>query len=214
LQACVVARPRLSQPARYHNSPWCANMSTARLMCMDATAYDQRKLQELVMLVAERSQEDRNFGMTKLNKILFFADFTAYQRTGRSITGAKYQHLDQGPCPQQLVPALRGLGSSLREVREDTYAGTMRRLVPTRPADASLFSGAEVALVDEVMRILMPLNNREASQLSHETMAWRLTEDRQEVPYATAVISPEAPNASDRAWLEGVARARVAPSQG
>lgn len=36
-----------------------------------------------------------------LNKALFYADFKHYQLYGMSITGARYAHLEYGPCPQQ-----------------------------------------------------------------------------------------------------------------
>lgn len=162
------------------------------------------------MLVAERSQDDPHFGMTKLNKILFFTDFTAYQRTGQSVTGATYQHLDQGPCPQQLIPVIRALGDGVRQMEEQTYAGTQRRLQPTRPADVAMFSGTDISILDEILRLLRPMTARQASDLSHDTMAWRLTKDRQEVPYSTAVLSEEAPTDEDVAWLEGVAHGRLA----
>jgi len=174
---------------------------------MAANEYHPEKLRELIVYVAHKSVGDRNFGMTKLNKILFFADFTAYQRNGRSITGAVYQHLDQGPCPQQLVPALADLKrGALKEVKESTYVGVRRRLIPTRSADTSLFAGDEIALIDEIIDILAPMTNTEVSELSHRTMAWRLTEDRQEVPYGTALIDHSLPSDADVKWLKGVAR--------
>jgi hypothetical protein len=39
------------------------------------TDYDERKFTELLVHVATRLQGDRSGGATKLNKVLFFADF-------------------------------------------------------------------------------------------------------------------------------------------
>ena len=50
------------------------------------TTYDERKFTELVVYVAARLQSDRSGGATKLNKVLFFADFAHVRRTGRPIT--------------------------------------------------------------------------------------------------------------------------------
>lgn len=163
--------------------------------------YDARKLQELIVYVAARSLSDSRFGMTKLNKILFFSDFGAFRQTGQSITGAVYQHLPQGPCPHQLLPALSALGDDVVEAEEPTFAGPQKRLVPRRQAELERFSGAEIAVVEEVLSELRPLTNKQAGDLSHETMAWRLTDDRQEIPYGTALLSSDEPTDGDLDWL-------------
>jgi hypothetical protein len=36
-----------------------------------------------------------------LNKALFYADFKHFQQWGTGITGARYVHLEYGPCPDQ-----------------------------------------------------------------------------------------------------------------
>ena len=50
-----------------------------------------KKLRELILYICDKSKNHpKKLGMVKLNKILFFSDFTAYLRHGSSITGAKY----------------------------------------------------------------------------------------------------------------------------
>ena len=167
--------------------------------------YDPERLAELIMYVAQRSLGDPRFGSTKLNKILFFADFEAYRRTGQSITGATYQHLPQGPCPHQLLPVIDSeLAGDARWVERSTYAGTQRQLIPLREARVELFTGPEVAIIEEVLTELMPLTNSQVSQRSHETVAWRLTNRLDEIPYGMALLSNEPPTEDDLSWLEGV----------
>lgn len=43
---------------------------------------DDRKMKELILYLASRSEEDPRFSATKLNKLLFYCDFTAYRRLG------------------------------------------------------------------------------------------------------------------------------------
>jgi hypothetical protein len=59
---------------------------------------DREKLRELILHVARRSEGDIAFGVTKLNKLLFFIDFLACLRFGKPITGEEYQKLDNGPA--------------------------------------------------------------------------------------------------------------------
>ena len=44
------------------------------------------RLLELILYVAEKCQDDPKFGATKLNKILWWADFLAYAQHGTPIT--------------------------------------------------------------------------------------------------------------------------------
>ncbi len=178
-------------------------MATSQALAQD---YDSDKLRELVVYIAHKSLGDRHFGATKLNKILFFSDFTAYRQTGKSITGAVYQHLAQGPCPQKLLPLLNEMAEEdVTQLSEQVGSFVQKRLVPKRTADLRKFSGTEVAVVDRVLDDLFPMNAKQASDYSHDTIAWRVTADRQEIPYGTALLSGEEPTDADLEWVEEVA---------
>lgn len=166
--------------------------------------YSPDKLRELIVYISHKSLGDPRFGKVKLNKILFFADFAAFRRSGQSITGAVYQHLPQGPCPQQLLPVLGGMGNDVIEMTEPVGSYVQKRLVPLRASDLDAFSGQEISIVDAVLDELRPLTNRQVSDLSHETVAWRATHDGQEIPYGTALLSSDEPTDEDLAWLKEV----------
>lgn len=168
--------------------------------------YESGRLHELILYIADRSRLDSRFGNTKLNKILFFADFTARRELGRSITGAVYQHLKWGPAPQQMLPALDELTSGGRAVvkADQTYGGTQKRVVPIAEPDLTMFTGSEIAIVERVIEELMPMTNIEVSERSHQTAAWRLTELDQEIPYGAAMHAQERPTNADLEWLAGV----------
>lgn len=48
------------------------------------------RLAELIIHVSWKSLIDPDFSMAKLKAILFFADFIAFKKTGKSITGEQY----------------------------------------------------------------------------------------------------------------------------
>ena len=54
---------------------------------MDAPTFDLRldKLTEAVVYLVNRSQNDPNFGETKLVKLLYYADCAAYLQTGSQL---------------------------------------------------------------------------------------------------------------------------------
>ena len=67
-------------------------------------AYSEEKFVEMVLHVADRLQGDRAGGATKLNKVLFFAEFTHLRRHHQVISGCEFQKLNHGPAPRQLLP--------------------------------------------------------------------------------------------------------------
>lgn len=154
------------------------------------TTYDERKFTELLVHVASRLQSDRSGGATKLNKVLFFADFAHVRRTGSPITGATYQKLAHGPAPRRLRPVREQLTArGDAEIRAEDFLGYQQhRLVPRRAADLSVFSDDELDTIERVLTDLDGLNARQVSDLSHEEAGWRLVDFGEDIPYEAALV--------------------------
>ncbi|MGB1583346.1 MAG: Panacea domain-containing protein [Solirubrobacterales bacterium] len=148
------------------------------------------RLRELVIYVAQKSQGDENYGNVKLNKLLYFSDFLAFQRLGASISGAKYRKREHGPCPEQMreLQAEMESDGDIRLVdRPIPGARSQVRVVPLRdPKD--IFSTDERALVDEVIEKYRDFTGRKIEQESHDVPAWKVAREREFIPYATALI--------------------------
>jgi len=146
---------------------------------------DEGKLAELLLLVAEALKEDRFAGATKVNKVLFFAEFAHVRQTGRPITGVPYQKLVNGPAPRRLVPVrdrLIASGDAVLET-EAVLGRTQHRLRALRKPDLSRFSGTELAAVRDALELLSGRTGNEASRLSHEEAGWRMVGEREDIPY-------------------------------
>lgn len=155
--------------------------------------YDEDKLRELILHVATRLETDRAGGATKLNKVLFFADFASVRTRGRPITGAEYQHLPHGPAPRRLVPIRAALvrDGDAEVIEEDFLGRTQHRLVARRRADLSIFTGEELDLVDRVLDDLAGMTGTQVSTLSHEEPAWKHTDDGESIPYELALVAKD-----------------------
>ena len=106
-------------------------------------AEPDKKLAELILHVAIKSEGDPRFGMVKLNKLLFFADLEAYRRLGRSISDAVYQRLEEGPAPRRMFPVLKAM-THTDEIaqRDDSYFGyNQRKIFAQREPNLTAFSG-------------------------------------------------------------------------
>jgi hypothetical protein len=161
---------------------------------MPEIIYDVEKLKELIIYVALKCESDPWCGSTKLNKILFFADFLSYRATGVPITGARYQKLEHGPAPVALVPLRRQMeleGSA--RLRESKVAGAhiQKRIVALRDPKLNLFAAAEIAMVDQVIEAFRDATARAVSDLSHDLPGWQLAALHEEIPYETACLPDE-----------------------
>ena len=65
---------------------------------------EDARLRELILLICKGSEGDPRFGAVKLNKLLFYCDFSAYAKLGKSITGQEYLALPEGPALKKLKP--------------------------------------------------------------------------------------------------------------
>lgn len=158
------------------------------------------KFRELILYLARKSEGDVHFGATKLNKQLFYADFIAYRQLGSSISGQRYQKLPYGPAPRGLRPVVHEMledGCCAEAVRSH-HGYEQRRLLALREPDVSVFDVQELELIHKVVEELQDSSAREVSDLSHEFVGWQLADEREDIPYETALISmPEPPTEAE-----------------
>ena len=164
-----------------------------------AVQSNERKLAELILYISQKSADDPNFGQTKLNKILFFTDFSAYGKWGHTVTGADYQHLPNGPTVYRMLPVQRELKAddSLAVQPVNYWGFNQNKPVNLREPDLNIFTGPEIALVDLWIDRLRSLTAAEVSKMSHNTAAWKTTEDGEMINPATVFISWGEPTAAE-----------------
>lgn len=162
-------------------------------------ANGEDRLRELILYVATQCQNDSKFGATKLNKILWWADFLAYAETGEPITGLEYMRLGNGPVPKRFVPIREDMQSrdELLVSKVQALGGYVQhRIVPLRRANLDIFTAEEIALVDRVIRALWKRTAKGVSKMSHGK-AWEVAEDRGPIPYEAVFLSDDPINRYD-----------------
>ena len=167
------------------------------------------KLIEAAIYLSEKSQDDPNFGMTKLVKLLYFADCAAYHLRGTPITEAQYLHFPHGPYPDQWYQVRKHM-----EKNQDviiTYEQPMHgyhryRMIPNRSPDMEMLSANDKKILDDQIRRFAHFNAAAIESFSHEESGWLSTEDGEPISYEMSGFM--APPATQRSIAEGMGIAR------
>ena len=124
-------------------------------------------------------------GFTKsplfLNKALFYADFKHFQLHNISITGARYVHLNYGPCPDQYQNLYQ-----LFLAKGILISGNHHILKSAEKPDLTVFSDSEKEILEFVARIAEKDGGEQLFKISHEEEAYKKTEPCKPISYKFA----------------------------
>ncbi len=126
---------------------------------------------------------------TKLNKLLFYADFKHYKDYTVSITGAKYAHLPFGPAPDQYQYYLASLyheENAIRIEERDFNEYSGEYLKSLREPDLSIFSASELKILAMIKEQFEDFTASKISKLSHEEKGYTETRDGEIISYEYA----------------------------
>ena len=152
----------------------------------------EKKFRELILYISQKCASDPTFGATMLNKILFYSDFLAYANLGKAITNFEYQKLLKGPAPRRLLPIRAQMiadGELILQPIRLLSGHIQKRTVNLRSPNLAIFTGAEIALVDEVIEVLKNAKAEVVSELSHRMVGWMSVEVGENIPYSTIFLS-------------------------
>lgn len=154
-----------------------------------------RRLRELFLYVARKTEGDPSCGKTKLYKILFYADFAAYEKLGESISGQDYQRLPRGPAPKRALPVQEDMEESgaATWAKRDYYGQPQQQLIALEEPRLTEFSGEQIAILDEVIDRLWGLSASDVSVLSHRFIGWQIARERETIPYSTVALAEPRP---------------------
>jgi uncharacterized phage-associated protein len=152
---------------------------------------NEDRAKELFLLLTAFSETDEYFGTTKLNKLLFFADFEAYLKYGKSITGHKYEAYPEGPMIKDFYKIRDEMTASGEIIiRELDFRGyTQHRPLALKPPSAKKFSGEEMNIIMQVITEYRGLSASQISARSHEFLGWKAVDIGEEIPYEIALVS-------------------------
>jgi putative zinc finger/helix-turn-helix YgiT family protein len=123
---------------------------------------------------------------TKMNKLLFYADFLMFKQSCFSISGVRYKAIDMGPVPNNFQSIFEYLANK-DEIDIYTtefpngYTGEQFKSRKDRKFKAELFTENELNTLEKVASIFKETSTSDIIKLSHLEEAWKNNEKEKKV---------------------------------
>jgi transcriptional regulator with XRE-family HTH domain len=139
------------------------------------------KLAQMVMYFSEKVEPT----VTKMNKLLFYADFSHYKLTGVSISGTRYIAHNYGPVPDRFRTIFDYLVNNdyikAESFQYEGYVGENFVKSDQKSLDRNLLEPTELKVLDEISQKFMHLTATKTMDLSHEEDAWINNEKKKDL---------------------------------
>jgi uncharacterized phage-associated protein len=171
-----------------------ATAPTAVPVSPEATVFTGHRafsLEKMAAMVSHLASRASDLYKTKLNKLLFYADFANYYLHGSSISGSRYVHLPYGPVPDSYEDTLETLNHyGVIEVSKRDSAELV--LSGENPAIGFL-NADEVRSLDWVLDTFGGMSASQLTELSHREKAYKNTRAGEEIAYEYAKFLAKLP---------------------
>lgn len=162
--------------------------------------FNREKFEAAVQYICSEVDDIRQLSLTKLHKILYYADREAYLALGEALTGETYVKADYGPMSEHLRPTLTRLEEEdeIKHIEKRGHSSklgtyTQNCYVATRPPELDIFKPEEVQLLSETAQLIQKnFTSEEVSDLSHDVV-WRSVKMGEPLPYYTALLQATEP---------------------
>ena len=140
------------------------------------------KITEMVVYFSDKLSPFK----TKMNKLLFYADFLMFKQSCFSISGMRYKAIEMGPVPINFQSIFEYLANK-NEIDIFTtefpqgYIGEQFKAKNDRPFRVELFSENELNVLEKVANVFKPTSTNQIIEISYLEEAWKKNEKNKSV---------------------------------
>ena len=155
------------------------------------SGYRNPSLEKFTEMVVYFSEKVSPF-KTKMNKLLFYADFLMFKQSCFSISGVRYKAINMGPVPNNFESIFEYLANKdeidiFYTQFPQGYIGEQFKARIDRSFNGDLFSKSELDLLERVSNTFKTTNTNDIVELTHLEDAWRKNEkDKSIISYQYA----------------------------
>jgi uncharacterized phage-associated protein len=160
----------------------------------NTTAFNKDKMKHVILYFLEHIN-NIHLGRTKLMKLLYYVDFDNFEKYGAAVSGARYRKLPLGPVPDEAEDVIEEMERTgeVEQVKSVSFVnGKPTKYVQNRlisksaKFNPSLFTGAELEVIERVAKVWEDATATEMKDASHKEAPWAATEDGKVIDYEMA----------------------------
>lgn len=122
---------------------------------------------------------------TKMNKLLFYADFTMFKRGCYSMSGTRYRAINMGPVPNNFNSIFEYMANKdeidIRLTEFPNGMGEQFKAYKDRQFNPALFNELELKVLEEVTEKFKDTTTSAIIELSHQESAWKKNEKERKI---------------------------------
>jgi len=155
------------------------------------SGYRNPNFEKFTEMVVYFSQKMEPF-KTKMNKLLFYADFLMFKQSCFSISGVRYKAINMGPVPHNFQSIFEYLANNdeidiVYTQFPQGYIGEQLKVRKDRAFNDKLFSETELKTLEKVATVFKSTTTNDIIELSHLENAWKKNEkDKSVISYEYA----------------------------
>jgi putative zinc finger/helix-turn-helix YgiT family protein len=177
----LIDRQRMAVPSRY-----VEDMLVGPIQADEFSGFRKPKMERLANMIAYFARVLEPY-KTKMNKLLFYADFAHFKKTGQSISGMRYYAIQMGPVPhnynsiyERLVE--QGQISVRTSVMENEAIAEKFLGGSLNPLHTNVLTDDERTTLSEVSKRFEHITGKGLAELSHQEQGWIENHDQNTKP--------------------------------
>ena len=146
---------------------------------------DIEKFKQVVLYILCKVGGKPNIGETVMHKLLYFIDFDYYEKYEENLTGVQYIKNHHGPTSVVFTKVIEEMISDgIVEKQRTGYHGyEQKKYQALKSPDLGCLNGTELSHIDSVLAKLADMNAKQIEEYSHQDVPWKISGDRQVIPY-------------------------------
>lgn len=165
------------------------SISSKRTLPSELTGYVRFRVEVLMEMIMFFANKPGGVLKTKLNKLLWYSDFTHFRKYSVAISGAKYIHLPFGPVPEQYELFIYTLieEGDLTTTEIDFGNGMIgENFIAQRSPRKDLFSQLALEVLENIYELFKTHTSKSISELSHKEVGYIKTQLGEAISYQYA----------------------------
>ncbi len=150
-------------------------------------------------------REEKTFGSTTLNKILFYIDNQSYVERGKPISDFKYKKWEHGFIPKQLMQYKSEMKEAkiLEEISVPYFGLLQSKPVSKITPNIDNFTSNDISIIDSVISEFKGVNASMASDRHHQLLCWKIARHGEDLPfYAYLITKSDEYTDEELQWVE------------